>query len=148
MTQGVFTIIRSKSDVDYKMKFMRDKFMDWDYSTPMAIKFEPYRHARSLSQNALFHKWCRQISARFIQKHSEYTPELIKIYLKKQFLGLEDIKIGKQVIKDQIKHTSQLNVGEMAHFMDKCYHWARDQDILLSVPEESEYRKVKKLQER
>tara|TARA_Y100000004_G_C8939468_1_gene423562 strand:- start:1669 stop:2109 length:441 start_codon:yes stop_codon:yes gene_type:complete len=142
MSQGVFYKYDSVRDVEKKVHFMVDRMKEWDYSVPLCINFKPYRNARTLSQNALFHMWCGELSKEFEKRNiASYTPEVIKLYLKKQFLGFEDVKVGKEVIKDQLRHTSSLDKGEMVHFMEQCYHWAREQGVLLSVPQESEYAK-------
>ena len=45
--------------------------------------------SRSLSQNALFHLWCREFSESFNKrsKSDEYTPDDIKLILKHKFLA-------------------------------------------------------------
>lgn len=87
------------------------------------------------------------MSKKFIAKVPTATPENMKLMMKQRFLGAEDIKIGKTIIENQVKHTSDLDKGEMVHFMDNVYHWARDNGIFLEVPENSEYQKLKNQQE-
>lgn len=147
MSQGEFVKIDSKDQIEKRLPFLIERIEKWDYAKPLCIKLTPYRNARSISQNKLFHKWCKQISEKFIERTPEASPEAMKLYLKKMFLGIEDVKIGKQIIPDQVKHSSDLDVGEMVHFMDQVYHWGLENKVILAVPEESEYRKLKIKQE-
>jgi hypothetical protein len=68
--------------------------------------------------------------------------------MKQRFLGTYDIVIGKTVIEGQVKASSKLTKGEMVHFMDNVYHWAKDNGVLLIVPEDSEYQRMKQKQDR
>ena len=64
--------------------------------------------------------------------------------LKHRFLGVETVKIGKEYeVDNQVRKTSDLDVGEMVHFMDKVYHWAIEHNVPLLIPRESEYQKLK-----
>jgi len=88
------------------------------------------------------------MSEHFINKIPTATPENMKLMLKHRFLGVEDIKVGKNVIEGQVKLTRSLTKGEMVHFMDNVYHWARENKCLLTVPADSEYQKLLNQQER
>lgn len=141
MCQGEYAIIRKVDEIQAKLDYLKPRLESWDYSKPVCLTIKMYRNPRTLSQNKLFHKWCTELSDRYIEKHPTYTQDAFKLYLKKLFLGLEDIKVGKEVITGQVRHTSALDKGEMAYFMEQCYHWARDQGIFLTVPQESEFAK-------
>ena len=147
LIQGVFVKFNDKHEAEKKMPNLIKQILDWDYSKPIAIKLLPYTNPRSLNQNALFHKWCEQMSKHFIEKVPNATKENMKLMMKQRFLGVEDVKIGKTVIEGQVKRTSHLDKGEMVYFMDNVYHWARDNGVLLDVPEYSEYQKLKNQQE-
>ena len=68
--------------------------------------------------------------------------------MKQRFLGTYDIKIGKTSIEGQVKSSGSLKKGEMVNFMDQVYHWAVDNGVLLTVPEDSEYQRLKAKQEK
>ena len=74
--------------------------------------------------------------------------EVWKLWLKRRFMGVYTVNIGKEVIEDQVKSTKDLNKGEMAYFLDQVYHWATKQGVMLSVPHESEYAALQNQQER
>lgn len=141
----------SRRDVEQKAKFLIEQMLEWDFSRPLCIKMENYQNPRSLSQNALLHVWCREISEQMENKGFKVTEgnseEAWKIWLKRRFLGSDDFKISRTVISGQVRRTSTLGKGDMVHFMDECYHWATEQGIKLTIPKESEYAELKKQQE-
>lgn len=148
MTEGDYVYIQSKNDIEKRLPYLLGRLKEWDYSSPLAVRLERYQNPRSLSQNKLFHAWCDQMELHFIKKIPTATSENLKMMMKQRFLGTYDIKIGKTTIKEQVKATSKLKKGEMVNFMDQVYHWARDNEVLLSVPEHSEYQRLKQKQDR
>ena len=147
MSQGDFVKIDDFKQV-LKIAEVTKRIEDWDYSTPLCVFLKPYSDPRTVSQNALFHAWCRDMSNHFIEKVPSATEENIKLMMKQRFLGVEDIRIGKTVIEGQVKRTSNLSKGEMVHFLDNVYHWARENKCLLTVPKDSEYQKLLNQQEK
>jgi hypothetical protein len=152
MTEGTFIKYSSADEVDKKIDFLVDQLKGWDYSRPLALKLEPYQDPRSLSQNALFHMWCREIAKGMKKKGFNVTEgdalEAWKLWLKRRFIGSDDFQISKTEIRGQVRRSSALNKGDMVHFMDQCYHWASEQGIKLTVPLESEYAELKNQQEK
>lgn len=147
MSQGEFVKISNVHEIEQRLPFIVKKIKEWDYSSPLCIKYSVYSEPRTVSQNKLFHLWCKQLSAAFIKKAPNSTPENMKMILKFKFLGVEDLVIGKTIIKNQVKHSSDLDKGEMCFFLDQIYHWAVDLGVFLLIPEQSEYAKLKQKQE-
>ncbi len=52
MSQGEFVLFRSKQECEKRVQFLIKQIEDWDYTTPLTVKLEPYKNPRSLSQNA------------------------------------------------------------------------------------------------
>lgn len=150
MTQGVFVRFNSKDDVHKKAKYLMEDMLAWDFSKPLTVKLEEYKNPRSLSQNAMSHIWYREIAKAMEKKgHKvdyENPAEAWKLWLKKRFLGVSTVNIGKHTL-EEIKRTSDLNSGEMAHYLDQVYHWAIDLGIILTIPKECEYAEIKTKQE-
>jgi len=139
-----FWLVKTKQDVDSRLEhFKRWLEREWDWENPVQWKVSRFIPKRSLSQNALFHLWCREMATHFAAKGAEVTEEKIKILLKYKFLGTESIQINKTVIEDQVKETSGLDRGEMMFFMDQVQDWAMDHGVTLTCPAESEYMKLK-----
>jgi len=135
---GVFWMIRNRKDIDDVLKFFRRSLEDWDYSRPIAWKLEPYSATRSLSQNSLFHMWCGEMADHFSSK-IDITPDKVKLLMKNEFLGTEDIMVGSTEIKHQLRSTSSLTKGEMHQFMEQVFHWGLDHGVTLTNPKNSEF---------
>ena len=102
---------------------------------------------RSLEQNALFHVWCREFAAEQTKRGKTVNEATVKIWWKHRFLGVEDVQYGSKVIKDQLRHTDDLSVGEMFHFMEQCWEYsATDFGVYLPIPEDSHYKKTREKQ--
>ena len=141
----------NKQDVEKKFGYLIDDMMKWDFSQPLVVKLEPYQNPRSLSQNAMSHIWYREIAKAMAKKGHvvdyDDPAEAWKLWLKKRFLGVSTIKIGKHTL-EEIKRTSGLNSAEMAHYLDQVYHWAMNLGVKLSIPKESEYAEIINQQEK
>lgn len=105
---------------------------------------------RSLSQNALAHKWFGELSRWLISKGKDFaTPEWVKAAMKSTFLGYievidTDVITGNKTTRSELRHTSSLDTGEMKLFMDMVYHWALDRGMMLTIPDGCEYHKLTK----
>jgi len=139
---GVFWMIRSAKDIDTVLKFFRKSLEEWDFSRPVAWKLEPYSSLRSLSQNALFHMWCGEMANHFSSK-LDITPEQVKMLMKNEFLGTEDVIINNTVIENQLRSTSSLSKGEMHQFMEQVFHWGLDHGVQLTNPKNSEFARAR-----
>jgi len=152
MTQGDYIFIKDATEIQRRLPFLMRRIEEWDYSKPLTIKFEPYENPRSISQNAMSHVWYRQISEEMAKKghviKHDKPEDVWKLWLKRRFIGIYTVNIGKEIIEDQVKSTKDLNKGEMAYFLDQVYHWATKQGVMLSVPHESEYAALQNQQER
>jgi hypothetical protein len=148
MSQGDFVKISHLSEVERKLPFLLKRLEQWDYSTALCIKFEPYADPRSLNQNALFHIWCKQMSEAFLGKVPDATPEGVKWMMKHKFLETHNIKVGQTEIKGQIQSTTKLKKGEMCFFMDQVYDWAAAKGVFLSLPQYNEYTELKRKQDK
>lgn len=117
------------------------------------VTVKEWREKRSISQNNLVHKWFGHISDYLILKGREGCSEgWVKDAMKHTFLGYEmktkvNVLTGEKTTVSELKHTSELDVGDMTHFMNKVYKWAMDIGCLLPIPEDSEYAQLMRRQE-
>lgn len=150
MTQGAFMRYNSRQDVEKKAKYLIENMLAWDFSRPLTVKLEEYKNPRSLSQNAMSHIWYREIAEGMEKKGHvvdyDNPAEAWKLWLKKRFLGVTTVNIGKHSL-EEIRRTSDLNSAEMAHYLDQVYYWAMDLGIRLTIPKECEYAEIKTKQE-
>jgi hypothetical protein len=119
---------------------------NWDWSTPVSIKPEVYQNPRSLTQNALFHVWIRQMVSHFKPARPELTDEEMKDICKFRFLGTESRKAGKIMLENQLRQTSKLRKGEMYHFMEQVYQWCLELGLQLQTPCDSEFMEIRRSQ--
>jgi len=117
------------------------------------LRLEPWSEKRTLSQNAMFHAWMGELSRYLILHGRPYcTPAWCKDAMKYTFLGFEettytDVTTGAQIVRETLRHTSKLRVGEMFQFMTKVQAWCLDIGCFVRVPVNSEYFALKRQQE-
>ncbi|MDQ9199390.1 YbcN family protein [Cronobacter sakazakii] len=114
---------------------------------------KPWRDSRSLSQNALAHMWFSEISAYLIKRGKSFaSPEWVKDALKHSYLGYEeremtDVITGEKTTIRSLRHTSDLDTGEMHFFLTQVEGWALNIGCRLTIPEDSEYAQLRAKQE-
>ncbi|EOW6409873.1 YbcN family protein [Cronobacter sakazakii] len=114
---------------------------------------KPWRESRSLSQNALAHMWFDEISAYLIKRGKSFaTPEWVKDALKHSYLGYEEREMTDVITSEKttirsLRHTSDLDTGEMHFFLTQVEGWALNIGCRLTIPEDSEYAQLRAKQE-
>ena len=118
---------------------------------PVSVQLKSHTK-RSIPQNATAHMWFGELSRWLISKGKDFaTPEWVKAAMKSTFLGYvevvdTDVITGKKTSRQELRHTSSLDTGEMKLFMDMVYHWALDRGMMLTIPDGCEYQKLTKLE--
>ena len=116
---------------------------------PVSVQLKSHTR-RSIPQNATAHMWFGELSRWLISKGKDFaTPEWVKAAMKSTFLGYAevvdtDVITGKKTSRQELRHTSSLDTGEMKLFMDMVYHWALDRGMMLTIPDGCEYQKLTK----
>lgn len=141
---GDFWMLRDRQQIKQRLQAF-EQFLenDWDWSKPVAWKVQVYSPKRSLSQNDLFHKWCREIATSFTDRGRETSEEMVKDGLKLKYLGTEEKRIGDRVL-EKLRETNALSVGDMYDFMNQVQAWAIDMGVELSHPQNSEYMQIQR----
>lgn len=109
----------------------------------------PWADKRSLSQNALSHVWYAEISRYLMKRGKPFaSPEWVKDALKHTYLGYEerervDVITGEVTRVRSLRHTADLDTGNMHFFLTQVEGWALNIGCKLIVPEDSEYRHLK-----
>ena len=143
MTQGDYVKISSTTEVDAKMKHLESRIRGWNYQSPLTVKLAPFNDPTSLSQDALFNIWCREIADAMKTKTPSADAEAWKLWLKQKFIGTYRVTVGRDVIGGQVYATPK-GKGNMAKFMHKVLVFADDKlRVRLSVPRNSEYVRVR-----
>ena len=92
MTQGDYVKISSTTEVDAKLKHLEARIRGWNYQSPLVIKLTPFTDPTSLSQDAMFNIWCREIADQMKVKTPSADAEAWKLWLKHKFLGTYAVK--------------------------------------------------------
>ena len=114
---------------------------------PVSVQLKSHTR-RSIPQNATAHMWFGELSRWLVSKGKDFaTPEWVKAAMKSTFLGYvevidTDVVTGKKTSRQELRHTSSLDTGEMKLFMDMVYHWALDRGVMLTIPDGCEYQKL------
>ena len=139
-----FWLIKDRRQIQERVAFFQRWLeKEWDFNYPVTWEPKVYRNKRSLSQNALFHVWCRELAEHYSSKGADISEEKMKDLMKYKHLGCEDRVVGKTVIPGQLRETSGLDRGEMMVFLDQVWAWAADHGVMLEIPADSEYMKLK-----
>ncbi|AXC64737.1 hypothetical protein DOE63_03200 [Salmonella enterica subsp. diarizonae serovar 59:z10:-] len=114
---------------------------------------KPWREKRSLSQNSLSHMWYAEISEYLIKSgRTDATPTWVKRNLKKTYLGYEEVEYtdfvtGEITYELELRHTSDLDTGDMHHFMCQVEMWCAQFGLVLTIPQNSEFQVLRDKQE-
>ena len=117
------------------------------------LQLKPWREKRSLSQNALSHMWYTEISDYLIARGKTFaTPEWVKDAMKHTYLGYEskdrvDVVSGEVTTVQSLRHTADLETGEMYIFLCKVEAWAMNIGCHLTIPSDSQYQKLREAQD-
>ena len=138
-------IVKTKQD-------LIDALEPFYFESPVEVVIRPIAAKRTLSQNALFHMWCNELSS-YLLKHGRMwaAPEFVKDMLKHSFLGYKDtmrldVSTNQPAKVRELIHTSDLSTGDMLHFMEQCEAYSAGIGCLLTIPEKSEYMQNKRAQ--
>ena len=143
-----YWMIKSSDDVKKVLSQVYEKAVTHDYVKPMTVHFEEYKPTRSLNQNALSHVWYRQIATHLERRGigfddgTPFSVEYIKSECKKMFLPTETKQRRGEEVVIPID-TSSLPIGEMYAYMQKVFVWANEIGCTLSVPEDSQFNKLR-----
>ena len=138
-------IVKTKQD-------LIDALDPFDFESSVEVVIRPIAAKRTLSQNALFHMWCNELSSYLLKAGRKWAkPEFVKDMLKHSFLGYKDtmrldVSTNKPTKIRDLIHTSDLSSGDMFHFMEQCEAYSVGIGCLLTIPEKSEYMQNKRAQ--
>jgi hypothetical protein len=113
---------------------------------------KPWREKRSLNQNALSHMWYSEISDWLIRRGKDFaSPEWVKDAMKHTYLGyvereMVDVVTGETTVIRSLRHTSDLDTGDMHFYLTQVEGWALSLGCKLTVPADSEYMHLKEKQ--
>lgn len=96
---------------------------------------------RSLNQNSTYWMWLGELSHQIKLKVGDvYSVDDLHEWFKEKFCPNKTITMGKNSIS--IKSTKKLDTGEMHFYMNQLHEWSVNAGFKLTVPIDSEYRKI------
>ncbi|MEY8768999.1 YbcN family protein [Erwinia sp. ACCC 02193] len=116
------------------------------------IKITEWRDQRSIPQNSLQHMWYAELSAYLIRRGKPFaSPAWVKDAMKHTYLGYEervmvDVVTGGRTQVQTLRHTADLDTGDMHHYLTQVEAWALNVGCRLTVPADSEYNQLRKRQ--
>ena len=119
-----------------------------DLTKAYRVNIVLWREKRSLSQNALQHVIYSEISKFLIKNgRKDWTDKKVKFEMKNNFLGWIDTECtnvftGKVVIRETLKETSSLDVGDSFYYTTCLLDWCVGMGINIKIPEQCEYREL------
>jgi len=134
--------VSSKHGIDQCVRDMHKMLEEHGF-----MNVEIKRGHRSLSQNALYWIWVKEI-AEFInaKKGTDFTSDEIHTKLKADFLGFEPArKIGSTDIPQQVKSTKKLTKGEMLEYLQQIEAWCAGFGLVLPRPSDSQYEQLMRM---
>lgn len=146
---GEYWQCKTREQLEACFNFLRANFP----ATGWRVGFKPWKEVRSLSQNAFQHVIYEEISNYLMSRgRKDCTPEWVKKMLKNAYLGWEqenytDIKTGEITVRDVLRSTSKLDVGESVYYTDQILEWAASIGCDIKIPAKCEYRDYKEAQE-
>lgn len=107
---------------------------------PVKVSIKPCSN-RSLNQNSTYWMWLGELSHQIKLKTGEgYSTDDLHEWFKNKFCQNKTISLGKQSLS--VKSTRKLDTGEMYFYMNQLFEWSVNAGFKLTVPIESEYRKI------
>lgn len=101
---------------------------------------------RSINQNDLYWMWLGEIvsqtNAKLAKGATPFIKEEMHEWLCEEFLGYETRTVGRKEIT-VLKGTSKLLKGEMYFYMQQVDAFAHSKGFKLTIPDDSEYMKLK-----
>lgn len=106
------------------------------------VNIVEWREKRSLSQNSLYWLWLGEIAK---QQEISNDPEIWHEIFKKFYCPEKSVEVPTGKIS--IKSTKKLDVGEMHYYLNRIEQYCIDRGYKLTIPQDSEYNKLRLEQE-
>ena len=117
-----------------------------DLTKAYRVTIVQWREKRSNDQNSLYWKWMAELSKQAHVNGKKFSGEVWAEFFKKYYCPdkLIDMPLGEASI---VKSTTNLDTGEMHHYLNKIQSWCMSEGYNLTIPENSEYQQLLDKQE-
>jgi hypothetical protein len=105
-----------------------------------------WREKRSLSQNSLYWKWMAELSSQAKVNGKKFSGEIWAEFFKKYYCPSKSVEmpLGES---STTKTTTNLDTGEMHHYLNNIQAWCMREGYSLTIPSDSEYQQLLDKQE-
>ena len=109
-----------------------------DLTKAYRVTVVQWRESRSLNQNSLYWLWMAELSKQAHVNGKKFSGEIWAEFFKKYYCPdkLIDMPLGEA---STVKSTTNLDTGEMHHYLNKIQAWCMSEGYYLTIPENSEY---------
>jgi hypothetical protein len=117
-----------------------------DLTKAYRVTIVQWREKRSLNQNSLLWLWMAELSKQARVNGKKFSGEVWAEFFKKYYCPdkLIDMPLGEA---STVKSTTNLDTGEMHHYLNKIQAWCMSEGYSLTIPESSEYQQLLDKQE-
>jgi hypothetical protein len=105
------------------------------------VTIKKWREKRSIDQNNLMWMWLAEIGKCVPVGETYFSDKIWHEYFKKYYCPVKIIALP--VGQTSKKSTTLLDVGEMHFYLNKIEQWAIDKMLVLPMPDDNEYSKLK-----
>jgi hypothetical protein len=105
------------------------------------VTIKKWREKRSVDQNSLMWLWLGEIANTVEVSGGYHRDKAWHLYFKKYYCPVKIISLP--VGQESVKSTKLLDVGEMHFYLNRIEQWAIDKMIVLPMPDDNEYQKLK-----
>lgn len=105
------------------------------------VSIKPWRESRSLSQNSLYWKWMGELAPQAKINGKQFSPEIWAEFFKKWYCPSKSVEmpLGES---STTKTTTNLDAGEMHHYLNNIQAWCMSSGYHLTIPSNSEYQQL------
>lgn len=112
-----------------------------DLTKAYRVTIIPWREKRSNDQNSLYWKWMAELAKQAHVNNVKFKGEVWAEFFKKYYCPEKtvDMPLGEPSI---VKSTTKLDTGEMHHYLNQIQAWCMREGYTLTIPEDSDYKKL------
>ena len=91
---------------------------------PLVVTVDVYKARRTGDQNRLLHVLLNEIAEQAVIDGKQYDVEVWKDWIKRRFIGIEEVTLPDGTRLDRSMSTTDLNVGEFSELIERVRAWA------------------------
>jgi len=112
-----------------------------DLTKAYRVTIVGWREKRSNDQNSLYWKWMGELAPQIKVNGVKFNAEIWAEFFKKYYCPEKtiDMPLGEPSV---VKSTTELDTGEMHHYLNQIQSWCMREGHMLTIPDDSEYKQL------